>query len=123
MRNKRVEVWLAAFKVGWEALSPQAIADLFSSHVAYQASPHQEPQHGVAAVQRHWVEELEEVDSATVEFAEPLVDDDRVAVEYETTIENWAGTRVDNGVLVLEFADGLCTSLREYWMITEGVSA
>jgi hypothetical protein len=51
----------------------------------------------------------------------PLLDGDRAVVEWWTVMRNGEAETTDTGALVLAFADGLCTNLREYWNMTEAI--
>ena len=49
----------------------------------------------------------------------PLVDGDRMAVEWWSVMNEGGRPTTDAGGLFLTFEDGRCSELREYWNLTD----
>ena len=83
----------------------------------YRSSPFREPHHGQDGIRRYWANATAKQSSTRVRMGRPIVDGDRVAVEWWTTYtdaEEGEGTLP--GILMLRFApDGRCAELREAW--------
>lgn len=112
--------WTEALRAGWADGDARAIGDLFTEAVAYRTSPFEPPLQGRRAVVDHWRGELSGQDLVDVAFAEPLIDGDRVAVEWWAVVSKAGAETTDSGALVLEFTGSLCSRLHEYWMLSEG---
>ncbi|MEX1092702.1 MAG: nuclear transport factor 2 family protein [Acidimicrobiia bacterium] len=115
----RVDAWIEELRRGWSAGEPDAIGNLFTETVVYRASPFEEPLVGRDLVVSHWREELGGVDEAVVDFSLPLIDGDKVAVEWWAVVTRAGSATTDSGALVLGFAGGLCSRLHEYWMLRD----
>ena len=118
-----VDAWIEELRRGWSAGEPDAIGKLFSETVVYRASPFEEPLVGRDRVVAHWREELSGVNKALVDFSFPLIDGDRVAVEWWAVVTRGGIVTTDSGALVLEFTGSLCSRLHEYWMLRDGALA
>src|SRR5512147_2116154 len=112
------ERWLTRYGEAWERRSPELASALFSEDCRYYETPFDEPAVGRAGVLEYW--------KAVPQGQRDIAFRHRVlAVQSRTVIAHWSasftriagGQRVElDGVFVLEFAaDGLCTSLREWW--------
>ena len=107
------ERWREVWARGWRAGEADEILALYSPTAYFQSHPFREA--GTPA--DYIVPTLAEEESAECEFAEPIVDDDRAAVEW------WATTKLKEGgeeklagVSLLRFdADGLVTEQRDFW--------
>ena len=51
------------------------------------------------------------------------MDGDRVAVEWWSVIDEGGRPKTDAGGLFLTFVDGRCSTLREYWNLTDEARA
>ena len=119
MRGDQIATWLEGLKHGWESRDPAAISDLFSESAGYKHNPYLPAVHGRQQIRDYWRGELEKVTSVDVDWGAIIQDGQRVAVEYRATTRLGSNRTLDFGVLLLEFDNGLCTGLREYWMLRE----
>jgi ketosteroid isomerase-like protein len=122
MDRQLVETWIEAYRRAWEQADAPAAASLFTDDAGYRAHPLQ-PAHtrrdGVAA---YWSEVTADQREVRVRFGDPIVDGDRVAVEWWTTMRAGGDPVTLVGCLVLAFAaDGRCRDLRECWNLAEGL--
>ncbi len=111
--------WLEAMGTAWRRLDPIAVAQLFTEGAMYRPHPHRPPLHGRRAIAQYWADEFATIESAEVSWGEPIIDGRRMAVEYQATTSAEASQTLDSGVLLLQFEAGLCSELREYWMLQE----
>lgn len=118
--RRGVEAWMEELRRGWSAGEPDAIGKLFTETVVYRASPFEEPLVGRDLVVSHWQEELDGVVGAVVDFSSPLIDGERVAVEWWAVVTREGSVTTDSGALILEFTGSLCSRLQEYWMLRDG---
>lgn len=107
--------WLDAYGEAWQNFDADAAVALFSPEATYQEQPFDEPMRGRGEIHLYWLEAAQ---------AQREVKFDYHILSVEPAVVHWqAGyirardaeeTRLD-GILLLEFDDGLCTSLREWW--------
>lgn len=116
-----VRSWLESYRVAWERKDADAAAALFSARSTYRANIFEEPFEGREGVATYWRDVTASQADVQVRIGEPLVDGDRVAAEFWTTMLV-AGDEVTlPGCLLLRFDDdGLCAALREYWHFQPG---
>ena len=112
--------WTDRLHAAWSAADPSAMADLFTDDVAYRTSPFESPFIGRDAVVAHWEGELRDVTSVEAILSDPIVDGDRVVVEWWSVVSRGDEATTDAGVLILEFEGNRCASLTEYWMLRDG---
>jgi hypothetical protein len=104
--------WLHHYGLAWEEGDADAAAALFTAAAVYRSSPFREPHIGRAAIRQYWARATADQSGTKVRFGTPIVDGNRVAVEWWATFDD--GTLP--GTLYLRFApDGLCEELRETW--------
>jgi ketosteroid isomerase-like protein len=116
-----VAAWVERMRRAWEGADPDAAAALFATDAVYRSAPFREPSVGRDAVRQYWAAATSDQESASVRFGEPIVDGDRAAVEWWTTMREAGDDVTDAGVLFLAFGpDGRCRELREYWDVREG---
>jgi len=102
-----IEGWLRA----WPTRDVDGIAAMYTDDAVYSSHPFRPPETARSYVERAFGEE----DLVQAWFGEPVVSDDRAAVEY------WAILRADEeltiaGAAVLRFdADGRVAEHRDYW--------
>lgn len=118
--RKTAGSWVEQLGRNWSTGDPDAIGKLFTETVVYRTSPFEEPLLGRDLVVAHWREELASLDRVVVDFADLLVDGDRVAVEWWAVATRDRVSTTDSGALVLEFTGNLCSRLHEYWMLRDG---
>ena len=109
--------WIDGWLRGWRALDLQPIVALYADDCFFLSQPFRDPQTPGEYVEWAFAEE----DRAEPWFGEPLVDGDRVAVEW------WAFVREDGrditlaGTSLLRFReDGQCVEQRDAWAAADG---
>jgi uncharacterized protein (TIGR02246 family) len=117
-----VEAWLEAYRRAWEDADPDAAAALFTEDAVYRSSPFREPHLGRDGVREYWAKATGTQSGTRVRMGRPVVDGDRVAVEWWATYADAdEGEGTLPGILMLRFApDGRCAELRETWNWEEG---
>ncbi len=112
--------WADAYRVAWENADGDAAAALFTEGAAYRSLIYEEPHRGRSGVVDYWSGVTSNQSDVTVRMGEPFVDDSKVTVEFWTTMAIEGAPVTLAGCLLLEFDDGLCSDLREYWNFTDG---
>jgi limonene-1,2-epoxide hydrolase len=120
MGRIQVERWVEALRSAWELRDATRVGALFTEGAVYQPNPLGETLHGREAIIAHWAGELSTQDGVEVSMGRPLVDGDRVAVEWWAVVTSQGRQTTDCGALLLEFDDERCGRLWEYWMLGEG---
>ena len=111
--REAAERWREVWARGWRAGNAEEILALYAPTAYFQSHPFR--QAGTPA--DYVVPTLAAEASAECEFAEPIVDDDRAAVEWsaETSLKD-GGSEKLAGVSLIRFdADGLVTEQRDFW--------
>jgi ketosteroid isomerase-like protein len=117
-----VEQWVAHYARAWEGRDPAAAVALFTEDATYRSQPFREPHIGLEGVERYWRDAVTTQNDVRVRFGNPVVDGERVAVEWWTTAMDEGAPSTIAGILLLRFtADGRCSALREHWAIAEGM--
>jgi ketosteroid isomerase-like protein len=111
-----VDEWVKAYRQAWEARDPDAAATLFTDDAAYRSLIFEEPHVGTEGVADYWRTVTESQSDVAVRMGRPIVDGDRVTVEFWTTMQSAGVPATLAGCLLLDMApDGRCRRLREYW--------
>jgi hypothetical protein len=113
--------WLERLSSAWRDRDPEAVGDLFTSGAIYHSHPFQAPLRGRAEITQYWASATSSPAEIEVTFGNPLVDGDRMAVEWWSVIDEGGRPTTDAGGLFLTFVDGRCSTLREYWNLTDDV--
>ena len=110
--------WLERYKDAWENRDPDAAAALFAPAALYHETPFDPPKRGPDGVRAYWA-------GVTADQRDVVFRYDILSVSGSTAIAQWNarfklasnGAQIElDGVFVLVFdAQGLCTSLREWW--------
>lgn len=111
----RIEEWIEAYRVAWENRDPEAAAGLFSRDCTYRENILEEAHRGRDGVAQYWSTVTEGQSEVSVRMGRPFTQGDRVAVEFWTNMLVGGDPVTLPGCLLLDFDDGLCRSLREYW--------
>ena len=120
MERERVDAWLAAYRWAWEQADTPAVLGLFTEDAAYRSHPLRPTHGGHAGVAAYWDRATADQRDVRVRFGDPVVDGDRVAVEWWATMTAGGDPATLVGCLLLSFAaDGRCRSLRECWHVAE----
>lgn len=116
-----VEDWLERYRLAWEGADADAAAELFTEDAQYRDNIYEEPHRGREGVHAYWTGVTSVQRGAKVRIGRPLVEGDRVAAEFWTTMAVEGNPVTLAGCLLLEFDDaGLCRRLREYYAFVEG---
>jgi ketosteroid isomerase-like protein len=118
LTRAKLESWLASYGNAWETRDADLATRVFAPDATYHEMPFDAPKSGRAAIREYW-------SSVTADQRDVQFDADVIAVNGNTGVAHWHakfklasnGATVElDGVFVLEFdANGLCTSLREWW--------
>jgi hypothetical protein len=96
------------------------IGALFTDDAEYLTNPFGKALEGRNSIVAYWSNEMSAQDRVEVRVGRPIIDGERVAVEWWAMITNDKGQVTDSGALVLEFSGDRCRRLAEYWMLEEG---
>lgn len=121
--SEAVRRWVEAYGRAWEEMDADAAAALFSEDATYRSLIFDEPNRRQDGIRDYWTRATSDQSDVAVTMGEPLIDGDRVAVEWWTTMLDSSGDEdlTLPGVLLLWFdPDGRCRSLREYWAFEPG---
>jgi len=116
------EQWVERYGRAWETADADEIVDLFTPDASYRSSVFREPYLGHDAIRAYWQRGAGNQREVVVTMGRPVITDDRVAVEWWTTmIDPDEGELTLPGCLLLRFApDGRCRDLWEYWQTRPG---
>jgi hypothetical protein len=107
-----VERWVARYEEAWRSGDAEAAAALFTEDCRFRSHPFREPEDAREYTLRVFADE-EDVEPR---FGEPVVEDDRAAVEYWAAMCEDALELTLAGFLMMRFAsDGRCSELRDVW--------
>jgi hypothetical protein len=110
------------YRRAWETADADEVVCLFTPDASYRSSVFREPYLGSDAIRQYWQRGAGTQRGVAVRMGRPLITDDRVAVEWWTTmIDPDEGEITLPGCLLLRFApDGRCRDLWEYWQVQQG---
>lgn len=107
-----MERWVARYGEAWRAGDAEAAAALFTDDCVFRSHPFRELENARDYTLRVFADE-EDVEPR---FGEPVVEDDRAAVEYWAAMKEDALDLTLAGCLMMRFAsDGRCAEMRDYW--------
>jgi SnoaL-like domain len=116
MDRQRVDAWLDGYRRAWEQADTPAVLGLFTADASYRSHPLRPAHTGRDGVAAYWDRATADQREVRVRFGDPIVDGDRVAVEWWTTMTAGGDPATLAGCLLLAFAaDGRCRALRECW--------
>jgi hypothetical protein len=117
-----VDDWVQGYARAWEDADDDAAVALFTQDASYSASVFEEPFVGGDAIRGYWKGVTSRQREVVVRTGRPIIAQDRVAVEWWTTmIDLDHGDVTLPGCLLLRFdGSGLCTDLWEYWHVEPG---
>jgi len=113
--------WIEAWDRAWRAKDAAALGSVYADDVVFRSHPFREPQSPLEYARGAFEEEGEELE---LWWGEPLVSENRAAVEW------WAALTEDGkpvtlaGTSLLQFgADGRVVDQHDYWAMTPGRTA
>lgn len=116
-----VEAWIDEYRLAWETADADAVVKLFTDDASYRANIFRDPYVGREAIHEYWRRATASQREVRVQMGRPIVDGDRVAVEWWATMLDEGLEATTPGCLLLRFdADGRCSALREYWQDESG---
>lgn len=113
--------WSQTWERAWPLKDIDAITALYSEKATYRSLPFRQPHIGVSGARAYLVQAFTDENAIECWFGEPMVREQRAAVEWWAvyTSENKDWTIV--GTTVLRFApDGKVDEHCDYWSMTEG---
>ena len=120
MDRERIDAWIEGYRRAWEGADTPAVLGLFTTDATYRSHPLRPAHTGHDGVAAYWDQACAGQADVRARFGDPIVDGDRVAVEWWTTMRSDGDSVSLVGCLLLSFAgDGRCQALRECWNLTE----
>ena len=80
------EEWIERYRRAWETADSDEVVDLFTPDASYRSSVFREPYRGSDAIRQYWRRGAGTQREVAVQMCRPVVTDDRVAVEWWTTM-------------------------------------
>ncbi|HLM08656.1 MAG TPA: nuclear transport factor 2 family protein [Thermoleophilaceae bacterium] len=121
MDDSWARAWIADYGAAWRTGDDEAVAALFADSAVYRSTPFRPPAVGRAAIREYWRTATSTQDALELSFGEPVVQGNRVAVEWWARMLDGGEPITLPGCLVLRFgSDGRCDELREYWHLEQG---
>lgn len=122
MDREGAGAWLEGYRRAWEQADTPAVLDLFTTDASYRSHPLHPPHTGHDGIADYWTQACAGQCDVRVRFGDPIVDGDRVAAEWWTTMHAGGTPITLVGCLLLTFTpDGRCQALRECWNLTEAL--
>jgi ketosteroid isomerase-like protein len=122
MEREEAVAWLEAYRRAWEAADTRGVLELFTDDARYRSHPLRPAHTGHDGVADYWVRATAAQRDVRVRLGDPVVDGDRVAAEWWTTMVAAGEPVALVGCLLLTFAaDGRCRDLRECWNVADGL--
>jgi hypothetical protein len=122
MDRERVDAWLDGYRRAWERADTQAVLGLFTADATYRSHPLRPAHTGHDGVAAYWGRATADQQDVRVRFGDPIVDGDRVAVEWWAVMGAGGDPTTLAGCLILTFAaGGRCRELRECWHLAEEI--
>ncbi len=116
-----VETWVESYRRAWETADAVAAADLFRDDATYRSNIFEDPHVGREGIESYWTGVTSTQAEVKVKMGRPIIQGQRVAVEFWTTMENEGAPITLPGCLLLVFDDeGKCLTLHEYYTFAEG---
>ena len=122
MEREEAVAWLEAYRRAWEAADTGGVLELFTDDACYRSHPLRPAHTGHDGIAGYWDRATADQEDVRVRFGDPIVDGDRVAVEWWATMTADGTPTTLVGCLLLSFApDGRCQGLRECWQVAEEI--
>jgi hypothetical protein len=111
--------WLARYRRAWIERDADAASRLFTEDATYREQPFEDPFVGRAAIRDYWARVTAAQTSVELRYGRPLVEGNRLAVEWWANLQTSDGPLTLAGEFLLLFVEsGDCRELREYWVLT-----
>jgi uncharacterized protein (TIGR02246 family) len=119
--RQQVSAFLERYRQTWEAWDVEGFTELFSDQAVYVDHPTDAIAIGKDAVADFLRSEGLQQGQVSVELGNPIIDGNRVAVEYWVTRTNGNVKATLTGCLLAQLdADGRCARIHEYWFDIPG---
>lgn len=119
--TENVETWLKSFGTVWRERDAKGAAALFTEGASYRNSPFlDEPFVGHEAIEGFWAAAVADVSDVDFRYGFPVINGDRVGVEWWTTLKSAGREYTLAGNLLLTFAGDRVSDLRESFVKQEG---
>jgi hypothetical protein len=116
-----IGTWVEAYRQAWEECDAAEAASLFTEDATYRSNIFEEPHVGHNGIAAYWNSVTATQRDISVRMGRPIVDGNRVSVEFWTTMNNEGADVTLPGCLLLDFADdGRCRRLHEYYEFATG---
>ena len=116
-----VATWVETYRQAWEEADAEKAASIFTEDATYRSAIFEEPHVGHAGIIAYWSGVTSTQTDIEVRMGRPIVDGNRVSVEFWTTMNNEGADVTLPGCLLLEFDDdGRCRRLHEYYEFAPG---
>jgi ketosteroid isomerase-like protein len=113
--------WADEWATGWREHDSERIAALYAEGAGFRSAPFREPRIGPDGARAYADWAFADEDAVECWFGEPIVSDDRAAVEYWAVITQQGKEETLAGIAVLRFgADGRVVEQRDYWHMEAG---
>lgn len=116
MNDSWAQEWIEDYATAWREGDADTAGELFTEDAVYRSSPFRPPTVGRDAIRAYWLESCSTQEGLRLSFGTPLVQGNRVAVEWWATMRDSGKDFTVPGALILRFSPGgRCEELREYW--------
>ena len=113
--------WVESLFSAWEEGDPDKAAELFSEEARYHSHPFRPPMSGRSTIAEYWRRAVATQSDLKFTIGSPILDGDRVAVEWWVSLHEDGHDSTSTGTLFLTYDQGgLCTLLREVWVEEPG---
>jgi hypothetical protein len=113
--------WIDTWDRAWRTKDANALSPVYADDVVFRSHPFREPQSPVEYARGAFEEEGEELE---LWWGDPLVSDDRAAVEWWATLKENGEPVTIAGTSLLRFgADGRVVDQHDYWALSPGRTA
>jgi SnoaL-like domain len=121
MEREEAVAWLEGYRRAWERADARGVLELFTAGARYRSHPLRPAHSGHDGVAAYWARATADQVDVRVRLGDAVVDGERVAAEWWTTMVAGGDPVTLAGCLLLTFAaDGRCSDLRECWNLADG---
>jgi hypothetical protein len=108
--------WADAWKKGWEALDPEPILACYAADALLSTEPFREPYRGIDGVREYVTRVLGEEEDPRVWVGEPIVEGERAAISWWSSLRENRAELTLAGTSVLRFdGNGLVIEQWDTW--------